>query len=150
MKMNSDDCADVFQATFIALSGSLTRIENAVALPRWLAVTASREALKLKRVSQRSVGSTSLDELDLDSLVAAEEKRADEMAVEAANAHMVRSALDKLPERCRGLLTLLFLEEGHSYNEISEKSGVPIGAIGPTRARCLEKLKKILGEVGFF
>ena len=70
--------------------------------------------------------------------------------MDAADAHMVRSALSKLPDRCRGLLTMLFLEEGLSYNEISEKSGVPVGAIGPTRARCLEKLKNILGQEGFF
>jgi RNA polymerase sigma factor (sigma-70 family) len=150
MKMNSDDCADVFQATFIALSASINRIENAVALPKWLAVTASREALRLKRISGRGGGTTPLDDMDLDTLIADEELRADQMAVQSADAHMVREALAKLPEKCRRLLTLLFLEEGLSYNEISETSGVPVGAIGPTRARCLEKLKKALGEDGFF
>ena len=54
MKLNADDCSDVFQATFLALSSSLDRIEHAVALPKWLAVTASREALR-----SRSAGAVS-------------------------------------------------------------------------------------------
>jgi RNA polymerase sigma factor (sigma-70 family) len=150
MKLNADDCADVFQATFLALSGSLERIEHAVALPKWLAVTASREALRLKRTNARYGRDTSFDELDLDSLVAKEDRAADESAAQSLDVEAIRSGLARLPERCRELLEFLFLDEEPTYQEISEKVGIPVGAIGPTRSRCLQKLRRILAQRGFF
>lgn len=150
MGLNSDDCADAFQNTFVALSKSIDRIEHAVALPRWLAVTAAREALRLRRVSSRYPNESSFDDMDLDTLVAAEEESAEANAVKSVEADTLRAAVAKLPEKCRTLLELLFLGNAVSYAEISERAGVPVGAIGPTRARCLDKLRKILADIGFF
>ena len=150
MKLNADDCADVFQATFLSLSNSLDRIEHAVALPKWLAVTASREALRLRRTNSRSGSVSSFDEMDLDSLVAAEDRSADESAALAMDVEAIQGALRKLPENCRQLLAMLFDTEEPSYQDVSARLGVPVGAIGPTRSRCLQKLRKILASQGFF
>ena len=150
MKLNADDCADVFQATFLSLSNSLDRIEHAVALPKWLAVTASREALRLRRTKSRSGSVSSFDEMDLDSLVAAEDRSADESAALAMDVEAIQGALRKLPENCRQLLAMLFDTEEPSYQDVSARLGVPVGAIGPTRSRCLQKLRKILASQGFF
>ncbi|MEO7454193.1 MAG: sigma-70 family RNA polymerase sigma factor [Fimbriimonadales bacterium] len=150
MKLNSDDCADVFQATFLALSKSLDRIEHAVALPKWLAVTASREALRLLRANARSGGESSFDELDLDTLIANDDESVEDSTARAMDVEAIRKGLGHLPKNCRDLLELMFRDEEPSYQEISDKLGIPVGAIGPTRSRCLQKLRRILAQRGFF
>lgn len=147
--LSDDDASDVFQVTFQALLRNLDRIEEPRTLPKWLAVAAARESLRVKRISGRSLSAEERG-LDLDALVDSESVAADENAVAAERADAVRRLTSDLKERCRDLLTMLYLEDDPSYQEISEKLGVPIGAIGPTRARCLEKLRKKLEEAGFF
>jgi DNA-directed RNA polymerase specialized sigma24 family protein len=59
----------------------------------------------------------------------------------------VREALKELDERCRNLLVALFLDETRpTYADLSERTGIPVGAIGPTRARCLKKMVPLLDE----
>jgi DNA-directed RNA polymerase specialized sigma24 family protein len=64
-------------------------------------------------------------------------------------AFRLREALGEITGRCKQLLELLYLEEV-PYTEISEKMGMPVGASGPTRGRCMEKLKAVLAKRGFF
>jgi RNA polymerase sigma factor (sigma-70 family) len=63
-------------------------------------------------------------------------------------ADQVRRALDRLDERCRTLLTLLFGEEElpGGYEAVAQRLGTPVGSIGPTRARCLGKLRRLVEE----
>lgn len=147
--LGADDSADVFQTTFQALYKNLDRVQSGQALPKWLAVTASRECLRIKRIQSRTVGAEDLG-LSLDEIVASEEDTAESDAVAAESADDVRRAVGSLQERCRALLTALYLTEETPYAEIAERLGMPIGAIGPTRARCLDKLRKILEQGGFF
>src|ERR1041384_1479036 len=79
-RLSEDDAADVFQATFQALLKNLDRIESAVTIPKWLAVTASRESLRIKRIASRSVGAEERG-IDLDTLVDREERSAEDNAV---------------------------------------------------------------------
>lgn len=152
MGLGEEDCADVFQATFVALHRSLDRIEAAAALPKWIGVTASREAIRLRRLRTREPVSENegTDDRGLDEILADEDKSAEALAVEACDARILRLAVNRLNERCSKLLAALYLEDDPAYQEISERLGIPIGAIGPTRARCLEKLRKTLEEEGFF
>jgi RNA polymerase sigma factor (sigma-70 family) len=150
MKLNAEDCADVFQATFLALNRGIDRIENAVALPKWLAVTASREALRLKRNSKNYATSAEVEALDLEAVVENEEASAEAMMFQAVEAEAVRTAVAKLPAKCKELISALFLEGDVPYSDVSERTGVPMGGIGPTRARCLDKLRQILTHSGFF
>lgn len=148
MGMSEDDANDVFQATFVALYRSLNSIEDAQALPKWVATTAARESYRVMRVSGRYV--TADDETrGLDEVLEDEDARADETAVRATEADWVRRSVLAMDARCRDLLTALYLEE-LAYQDVVESLGIPIGSIGPTRARCLEKLRRSLEAAGFF
>ena len=139
--LNSDDAGDVFQATFLALYKNLDRIEQPETLPKWISVTAARESLKLKRNSARYVDDPALMDR-LDDVLADEEASAETLAIDAEDADYWRKALVELGGRCEQLLSALYLEE-RSYEEITDTLGMPTGAIGPTRSRCLEKLRKL-------
>ena len=142
----ADDAADVFQATFQTLHANLNQIRNDTTIAKWLAVTAARESLKVLRIKKKTVEA---DDFTLDQLVADEESSAETSAVESWQAVTVRSAVENMQGRCKELVTLLYFEE-LAYDEITARTGIPIGAIGPTRARCLEKLRKLLENQGFF
>jgi len=147
--LSPDDCEDVFVSTFQILLRSMDRIESPGALPRWIAVTASREALRVKRISLKSTDYESAG-LTLDEVVAHEEVDAEQMAIEANQAASLRAFVAKIDEKCRKLLQVLYFEGDQSYTEVSRIVGIPIGAIGPTRARCLEKLRVVLKKESFF
>jgi len=147
--LQTDDAEDVFVTTFQNLLRSIDRIESGAALPRWLAVTASRESLKLIRISARTTDLDG-DGMTLDEIVADEEIRAEQSAIEADEAFRLRSALEKIGDRCRELLRMLYFEGDPSYQEIGTTLGMPVGAIGPTRARCIDKLRAVLKTEGFF
>lgn len=144
--LNSDDAADVFQQTFQALHSNLDKIRVTATIPKWLAVTAARESLKIIRIRKRTVET---DDTTLEEVVASEERSAEASALESWQSVSLREAVSLMPSRCKDLLTLLYFEE-LPYDEITRKTGMPMGAIGPTRARCLEKLRKSLEEKGFF
>lgn len=145
------DCEDVCQATFVALHRNLDRIESAQALPKWLSVTACREAVRHQRIIGRKVDPPSLQTSDLDELVASEEQTAEQLALETLAAYELRLRIQGLDGRCKNLLEALFLEDNEaSYAEVSRRAEMPIGSIGPTRKRCLSKLKKVLEDSGFF
>lgn len=146
MGLSDDEAGDVFQITFTALYRYLDRIESAQTLPKWLSVTASREAIRIKRMRSPSID---LGDMTLDEIVADEEQSAERTAVDAEQSESLWQGVGDLDPRCKELLTSLYANE-LSYTEISENVGIPIGAIGPTRSRCLEKLRKILTKKGFF
>ncbi len=147
--LGPEDCADVFQATFQSLYRNLDRIDTALGLPRWLGQTAARESLRVRRISARS---TSTEELSktLDEILVAEEATAEQEAIAAAESESLRQAVESLPPRCRQLIAMLYLQGDVPYLEVAERLRMPVGSIGPTRARCLEKLRKLLGHDGFF
>ncbi|MCW5943898.1 MAG: RNA polymerase sigma factor [Fimbriimonadaceae bacterium] len=148
MGMGEDDAGDVFQATFVALYRSLHAIEDGQALPKWVATTAARESYRVRRLSGRYV-TVDDDARALDEVLQDDEERADETAIRASEADWVRQGVRGLGAQCRDLLTALYVE-GLAYQEVVTALGIPIGSIGPTRARCLEKLRRTLEAEGFF
>lgn len=146
--LNVADAEDVFQATFIALYRNLDRVDEARALPKWIAMTCSREAVRVKRIADHTV--TLPENSSLEDVMVSDESSASEVAADASSADAVREAMRQLGGRCAQLLSRLFCEEPQEYQQISAELGIPTGAIGPTRARCLEKLRKSLEEEGFF
>lgn len=135
--LSDADCDDIFQATFLALYRNLDRIEDAATLPRWLSVTASREMYRVIRTNS-AVSSTET----LEDVLAVEEAKAEDLAIESEQAERLHSALGKLGGRCETLLKLLYFDEA-AYQEIADRLKIAIGAIGPTRARCLDKLRRL-------
>lgn len=144
-RLDEDDAGDVFMTTFQALHRNLDRLESGRALPRWLATTAARESLRLLRLKSRTTSDVPLEEI-----IAEEDADAEAETVRSDDALRVRRALEGMAGRCRDLLSALYSDEDTPYADIAAHLGMPVGAIGPTRARCLDKLRKMLESEGFF
>lgn len=149
MGLSSDECADVFQATFVALYKNLDRVDSEQSIPKWLAVTASRESYRILR-GRRSSQTADVSSETLEAVLADESESVGHQLEQAELSRTVQKGLGGIPERCRKLLQLLYSTDDVPYTEISEQLGLPVGSIGPTRARCLQKLREILEPLGFF
>lgn len=152
--LDDDACADVFQRTFALLVEHLDRIEQPERVRAWLVTTARRATQRASQKANRTqplISETHEDEIETPGVLLDPSPLPDAVAVELEEQHLVRSALAKLDERCRQLLTLLFYQpEPMPYDQVAASLGVSTGSIGPTRARCLQKLEKQLKEIGFF
>jgi len=146
-RLGSDDAEDVVQNTWLRLLENLTKIDNPEALPGWLATTARREALGILRRRGRTVLTRDEDlgvdladpaSTDLDSALLEDERDVELWA-----------SFAKLPERCQQLLRVLMAVDRPVYAEVSAAFDMPIGSIGPTRMRCLERLRKLVAESGY-
>jgi RNA polymerase sigma factor (sigma-70 family) len=142
-RLGEADAADVAGATWLALVEHLDSLRDADRVGAWLATTARRECLRVLRNAQRQVP-TDHDFADLASQAA---DAAADLVLEERDAALWR-AFGRLPERDQALLRLLVADPQPSYEEISATLGMPIGSIGPTRARCLERLRRELAREG--
>ena len=149
--LDDDQCADVFQRTFALLVEHLDRIDAPDRVRAWLVTTARREAQRTRQKAARTQPfPTAEDEEGAEVALPDLAPLPDAAVLQLEEQHLVRTALARLDERCRQLLTLLFYQtEPATYDEITATVGMPSGSIGPTRARCLEKLGKLLKENGF-
>jgi RNA polymerase sigma factor (sigma-70 family) len=146
-RLSPGDAGDVSQTTWLRLVENIDRLSEPARVGAWLATTARRECLRLLGRAKRTV--LSGEDLDpgADRLrLAAPE--ADSELLAAERDEQVRRAFGQLTPRCRDLLHLLMLDPAPSYDEISAALDIPIGSIGPTRGRCLEKLRGIADQVG--
>jgi RNA polymerase sigma factor (sigma-70 family) len=141
-RLAPDDLADVFQDVFAALVRGLPRLRDARALCRWLASTTERIALatalrrRRERAREQGTPEERRDLVDSSEPAGAELETLEEQM-------MVRLALGGLAGRCRELLEALYYRDPPpDYSAIAAELGMPIGSIGPTRARCLEKLER--------
>lgn len=143
-RLEPEDLADTFQEVFAALVKGLPRLRDARSLCRWLTSTTDRIALAtaLRRRRERARDAGPPEELDA-LPAAADPAGADLETLE--DRMLVRLAMGALAPRCQGLLEALYLRESEvAYREIAAELKIPIGSIGPTRARCLERLKAAL------
>jgi RNA polymerase sigma factor (sigma-70 family) len=128
-----EDCADVFQRVCLDLYQSLKLLRNDRTLPAWLITVTKRRAYAVLRGIR--------DDISMDEYVAASDPMVD--AVERE--FLLERAVGDLPERCEALIRLLYFDASEpSYEEIAERLEMPVASIGPTRARCLEKLRKLV------
>ena len=138
------DLADVFQEVFTALARGLPRLRDARTLVRWLSSTTERIALATAQRRRREAALTEGGEEPLRDVPADGPAVGADLELLEQQA-LVRMALGALAPRCQRLLTALYFEDpSPSYGELSSRLGVPIGSLGPTRARCLDKLKEAL------
>jgi RNA polymerase sigma factor (sigma-70 family) len=143
-RLPAEDVADVFQEVFAALVRGLPRLRDARTLCRWLSSTTERIALATA-LHRRREASRDAGPVDLRPEVVAAEGPAGVELEELENQMRVRLALEELGGSCRALLTALYYRDpAPGYREVSGELGIPIGSIGPTRARCLEKLQRLL------
>ncbi len=131
-----DDTNDIFQYTCLDLYRGLQELRDIKALPAWLITVTRRRAYSVMkaRVSSEAAEEETLQEIVSEDVIHAIEYE-----------HSIERSLEQLNDRCRQLIDLLYFNANQpSYVEISEKLGIPVASIGPTRARCLDKLRKLL------
>lgn len=147
--LDADLSAEVFQQVFTALLERLDHIEQPVYIGAWLATTARREAHRARQ--RERAASAGRDREDQEGDILDTALLPDEILVRLEEQHKIRTAVASLDDRCRRLLLLLFYRsEPLPYAEIAVTIGMTEGSIGPTRARCLQKLCRILDDAGFF
>jgi RNA polymerase sigma factor (sigma-70 family) len=136
-RLSPTDAADVTQTTWLRLVENLDRINDPERLGGWLATTARRECLRHMRLRSHELatGEDSVFE-------APSEDRVEQRVMIRERNAALRRALARISERCQTLLRLLAGPESFSYEEIAAALDMPIGAIGPTRARCLDQLRR--------
>jgi RNA polymerase sigma factor (sigma-70 family) len=136
--LSRSDAAEVSQTTWLRLVERLSSIHDPERLGSWLAVTARREAWQVSRRSGRTIPTDTEAKLadreadeDIDHALLARERQ-----------DLLRQAFDTLHPRCQRLLRLLTADPAPAYVDVAAALDMPIGSIGPTRARCLECLRK--------
>jgi len=145
--LDHEQSADVFQRVFARLVERLGQIEQPALIGAWLATTARHEAWRFSR-RERMARVASLDAPDAIEPFADRALLPEAVVLRLEEQHQVRAALDTLDERCRRLLTLLFYRSDTAhYAEIAATLGMTEGSIGPTRARCLQKLRRLLQDL---
>jgi RNA polymerase sigma factor (sigma-70 family) len=138
-QLTGSDAADVVQTSWLRLVEHLPEIRNPGCIGAWLATTARRECLRTLRRSAR------LQPADGIELLADEEvPDVDAQVLRGERDAALWRAFSRLPARDRALLRLLSSDPAPSYEEIAAALGMPIGSIGPTRARALDRLRRNL------
>ena len=151
-RLGSADAADVFQTTWLRLAEHIGRIEQPDRVGAWLATAARRECLQCLRSAGRTVPTDDASWLEgppvLDNPTEAAILRAEQQQEDAARDMALWRAVSLLSERCQQLLRILMASPPPSYAEVAAGLGLPVGSIGPTRARCLQALREQLVASG--
>jgi RNA polymerase sigma factor (sigma-70 family) len=146
---------DVGQEVFLALAQSLAQIEDPQRLSAWLMTTARRyswRALYRRRQEQPASADdlAATESFSTSTPIGQQALTMNELLTGWQRQEALQQGLQRLGDRCRQLLVLLFLDQSEpSYEEVSTRLELPIGSIGPTRNRCLRQLRSILEGLGF-
>jgi RNA polymerase sigma factor (sigma-70 family) len=141
-RLSPSDADDVFQMVFLSLYRNLSQVRDQARLSAWLITCTHREAWRVAKRRMKTLDDASAEfepsAFDPDEIEADEQQ------------HIVRQSLTELGGPCEDLLKALFFQTDEpAYDEIAARLAMPIGSIGPTRARCLKKLERILSHHGF-
>ncbi|MGE5291375.1 MAG: RNA polymerase sigma factor [Micromonosporaceae bacterium] len=145
-RLSSADSADVFQTTWLRLAEHVGRLEDPERVGAWLATTARHEALRIARSTARLLPTNDVTILDFGRTENSPEQAvldSEQAALDSELASRLWRALGELPKRCQQLLRVLIATPPPSYTEVAAALDMPIGSIGPTRARCLKQLRQI-------
>jgi len=138
-RLSNHDIEDVGQNVWLLLVEQLGKLREPAALPGWLATTTARECLRVVTAVHKSERlGTGLD----DSVLFVDDAVIDEEILMAERNAALRAAFAELPPRCQQLLSMLISDPPRSYAEIHAELGIPVGSIGPQRARCLDRLRR--------
>ncbi len=147
-RLGEEDLGDVFQEVFAALVKSLPRMRDGRALVRWLATTTERVARAAALRSRRVQALSQSDDPDAVNRLAAGDPEIGQDLEALEQQALIRLALSGIGARCRDLLTALYYEDpAPAYADLSRRLGVPVGSLGPTRARCLQKMREVLARL---
>jgi RNA polymerase sigma factor (sigma-70 family) len=138
-RLSRHDTEDVGQTVWLLLVEHLDKLREPAALPGWLATTTARECLRVVAAANK----TELRRNERDeSAWFVDDKAIDEEILMAERNASLRAGFAELPARCQQLLSMLINDPPFSYASIHEALGIPVGSIGPQRARCLDRLRR--------
>jgi RNA polymerase sigma factor (sigma-70 family) len=135
--LDRDSASDVVQTTWLELLGALHKIHTPVALTGWLVTVARRESWRVRRTGRAEPAEEC-------GTLADPGPAPDESVLDYDRSRRLWAAVDGLPQRCRTLLRVIAFAARPDYVAVSRALGMPVGSIGPTRGRCLAKLRTLL------
>jgi len=139
-RLGGTDAEDAGQSVWLLLADHLGNLRDPAALPGWLATTTRRECGRVLRASRRPLPAGHVP--DWETLPGEQAATADQELLTAERHAALRQALLDLPPDCQQLIALLTADPPVPYAQISARLGIPPGSIGPTRRRCLDKLRR--------
>ena len=135
-RLQEADAEDAGAAVWLRLVERLGTIREPAALPGWIVTTTRNECLRVAKARARTIP------VEPDERRPDEDPLFDDWLLAQERAVALRAAFGGLPERCRHLLSLLFADPPTPYAQVSVEIGIAVGAIGPNRQRCLERLRR--------
>ncbi len=136
-RLSTDDAGEVSQTTWLRLAEHIDRLQDPSKVGSWLATTARHESLRVLRCADRHVPMG--DDLPEPG---GECPAIDDALLRSERDRALWGAFALLPSRDQALLRMLVSDPMPSYEEIAAAMDMPVGSIGPTRARCLERLRR--------
>ena len=138
-QMKSTDAEDVHQVVWLQLVSQLDKIRDPGALPGWLATTTRRECVRVLRAARGPHAAESVP--DIETIPDQQTGLAEQELLVAERHAALREALARLPPFCQRLIGKLIEDPPLTYAQISAALNIPVGSIGPLRARCLDRLR---------
>jgi RNA polymerase sigma factor (sigma-70 family) len=142
--LERDQAEDVVQTAWLTLVRRHESIADPQAVAAWLTTTARREAWRVSRVGNRAVP---LGDEVIEARVPHQNAAESEVIV-AAEQDRLWTLVSQLSDRCQRLLRIVAFDDRPDYAGIAAELNMPMGSIGPTRGRCLDKLKTLLSSDG--
>jgi RNA polymerase sigma factor (sigma-70 family) len=143
-RLSTGDTEDAAQMTWLALIRNIHKLHDPDALSGWLTTTMRRNCLQILRHRRHE-----LLEGDWSRwLVADEQEAVDDRLLNAERSRILWDSVDRLPDRQRDLVRVLFAGDERPYAEVATSMSMAQGAIGPTRQRALRRLRKMLASTG--
>ena len=139
-RLDGADAEDVAQDVWLRLMDQIDKVRDPAALAGWLATTTRRECCRVLRVARRP--QTAWLGLDADTIPDEQARPAEQELLATERHAALREAFAHLPPCCQQLLTLFIADPPVPYSDISARLGIPVGSIGPSRGRCLDKLRR--------
>ncbi|HSV67898.1 MAG TPA: sigma-70 family RNA polymerase sigma factor [Mycobacteriales bacterium] len=138
--LSHESAEDVVQTTWLSLLKHLADIRTPAALTAWLVTVTKRESWRVVRASR---GERAMDDWSA-AAVPDPDPPLDERLMADDMRRALWAAVRQLPQRCQQLLRIVAFTHRPDYAEVSAALGMPQGSIGPTRGRCLAKLRQLL------
>ena len=139
-RLDRETTEDVLQTTWLALVRGAESIADPRAVLQWLIVSARREAWRVMRYHSRQLPY----EIAEDAVQTPDDELPESVVLRGTSEKLLWSHVAELPERCRALLRVIAFADRPDYPELARSLGMPMGSIGPTRGRCLAKLRASL------
>jgi RNA polymerase sigma factor (sigma-70 family) len=141
-RLDRDNAEDVVQSTWLALVRSATTITDPQAVLAWLVVTAKRESWRVAKRADRSEPK----DIEDDDVVTPQHDLPEERVLRSDSDNRLWRHVARLSDRCQALLRVIAFADRPDYAAVAKALGMPVGSIGPTRGRCLAKLRQELAN----